>query len=290
MKNLNWKILFAGIWLVFTLSLAGWWMTFTLGLMERLAEVSPQLQAELTKGQLMVRWEGLAWMAALLIGGVTLVYFIVREQVNSRRIREFFGTFSHEIKTSLARIRLQTDALIEDLDEASTPKSAVRLQRDTSRLLLQLENSLFLSQSDAKDMLIEPIKLSAILDHLRYDFPEVDLKLDKDICLMADQRALEAIFKNLIQNAGLHGQATRVELSTSNVDKKYVSLRFHDNGKGFQGELSKVGVAFLRRYPQSGSGLGLYIVTKLTEKLGGQVKIPDQEQGFAIDVVLARCL
>ena len=135
------KTALAIIWFAFTFSLVTWWWIFFLLRLNPTEDASIE---QLRKSHRMFAWEGSILLAAILLGGIALVIFTYRDQKRHQRLRFFFSTFSHDIKTSIARLRLQAEVLEEDLHSNTHPVMK-RLIQDIQRLDLQLENSLLLS-------------------------------------------------------------------------------------------------------------------------------------------------
>ncbi len=183
----------------------------------------------------MVFIEGSAWIILLILGGAALVTFVQKERQRVRRIREFFASFSHEVKTSLASLRLQTEALKDDLtDEGQHSPVLERLVGDTVRLQLQLENSLFLASHDDLKLFTERLRLSELVERMREQWPSLSLLCPEDCVIFGDVRAVRAIFSNLIQNALVHGGASEVRLEAQPRGHGRVAVRFQDNGAGFE--------------------------------------------------------
>jgi signal transduction histidine kinase len=117
--------LLAVIWLLFTVSLASWWLSVGL---------------TLTGRREMFLWEGGVFILVLIAGGLAIVLAIRREQRRREAVETFFMSFTHDIKTSLARVQLQAEGLREDFPETEARASVDRLLADTLRLQIQLEN------------------------------------------------------------------------------------------------------------------------------------------------------
>ena len=97
----------------------------------------------------MLVWEGVMLVGMLMAGGVALLVAIRPEQRRRRDLRAFFMAFTHDLKTSLASLRLQAESLREDLPEAAGNPNLQRLLKDSVRLQLQLENALTSRQPTA---------------------------------------------------------------------------------------------------------------------------------------------
>lgn len=271
------KTALAILWFAFTFSLVAWWWVFFL---LRLNPTENATLEQLQKSHRMFAWEGSILLAAILFGGISLVVFTYRDQKRHERLRFFFATFSHDIKTSIARLRLQSEVLEEDLHGNTNP-IIKRLVHDIQRLDLQLENSLLMSTLEHGELLQEEISLNNLLSSLRNEFSELSLELEKEAVIRGDRRAFMSVFKNLLQNSVLHGQASSVRIKVRALNEKTLELRLQDNGLGFKGRLEKLGSEMLMSQNARSNGIGLFITTRLLEKMGGDIHFESLEnEGF----------
>ncbi len=127
-----------GIWLVTTVSLALWWLIHGLHQVRRIGEINPELSTEVLRGQRMLYGEGAFFLILLVIGGIALFYYNLREEKRHRQTEEFFAILTHELKTPLASLRLQVESIQEDLMATGPAKLLERLYQDSVRLELQL--------------------------------------------------------------------------------------------------------------------------------------------------------
>ena len=285
--TVSWKLIFAITWLLMTVALASWWLIFGLHQLNRLSqgELHSHLSLEVERQHRMLLSEGSTLIVLLLAGGAALLYFIFSEFRRARRIQDFFASFTHDMKTSLASLRLQAESLEEDLRSSGQAKIARRLVKDTVRLELQLENSLLLASPDESRLLLEERLVSEIVDMLTHHWPELDIVQRGDGRFRADSRALESIFKNIFQNSIVHGKATHVDVSVEAGEPGRLRIRFTDDGRGFTGEREKLGKMFHRHSSTSGSGLGLYLAKSLITRMDGTLTVPEQsEGGFCVEI------
>ncbi|HEX4924863.1 MAG TPA: HAMP domain-containing sensor histidine kinase [Bdellovibrionales bacterium] len=281
-RRLHLPSILAGFWLAFSVSLAAWWLIFGLKQIDRMKMLQHELASEMVRQQRMVIWEGLFLILCLLAGGAALLYYIHQERKRSLQIREFFATFTHELKTSLASLRLQSESLQEDLRESiGSSKVLSRLVNDTVRLEVQLENSLFLAHADSSRLILEKVSVRKAVEAVARHWPGLSVQLTAEAYVRADERALDSVLKNLLQNAVVHGQATEVRVDAKTRANK-VELEIKDNGKGFKGDTRELGRLFGRHYTKSGSGVGLYLASELMKKMGGSLSYLDAPNGFAV--------
>ncbi|MGE4133138.1 MAG: sensor histidine kinase [Bdellovibrionales bacterium] len=265
-------------WLVFTISFAIWWFTLSFRHISLLIQLQPTEVEHWYRQQRMILWEGSAWLVLLALGGAALIFLIQRERQRIRQIREFFASFTHEIKTSLASLRLQAETIQDDVGATGSPV-VDRLIGDTVRLQLQLENSLFFaSQADLK-LFLEGLDLPVLIRRVAEQWPGLTVKIEGQGRVRADERAVRTILSNLFQNALIHGQAKSLDVKIE-TESGVVVVHLTDNGKGFRGDVTGLGRVFHRPTATSGSGLGLYISKALMERMGGRVAWQSDSSGF----------
>lgn len=271
------------LWLVFTTVFAIWWMVLGLGHVEKLAELLPSQEAQWTSQRRMLLWEGSAWITLLVIGGITSLYLLMREKQHLESLRNFFAAFNHDVKTSLASLRLQAESLKEDLEEQeSAPETLNRLISDTMRLQVQLENSLYMSAKDSQKLLLEKVSFKEIVSSARLRWPQVQIEVKGDAFIEVDERAITTVINNLIQNAIVHGAATRVSFEISSSSPGKIECHFFDDGQGFYGDRERLGQLFFRPTTKSGTGMGLFICNELLSRMGGNFLITASEStGFS---------
>lgn len=272
-------------WLLFTVSFAAWWFKVSADHISTLARLQPELLEHWQRQRRMVFWEGGAWLVLLVVGGAALILLVQKEKRRVRQIREFFASFSHDVKTSLASLRLQAESLADDMTGQSLPVLD-RLIGDTVRLQLQLENSLFLASQDELKLFIENVRLSDLMERMREQWPRLQIASENEAVLHGDERALRTLFSNLVKNAISHGQASELRIKAEPGPRGKVILRFSDNGRGYTGSLQELGLLFHRPKSTSGSGVGLYICRLLVEKMQGSLQFHAAHQGFRVDVEL----
>ena len=253
-------------WLVVTVSLASWWMAIGLS-----------LPAPMHR---MFVWEGAAFIALLVAGGVVILVAIRREQQRRESLETFFLSFTHDLKTSLASVQLQAEQLLEDWPHDVSRGPLDRLLNDTLRLQIQLENSLFVAQPDGR-LLTERVQASTAIARLAQDWPGLAVEVRGDACVIADARGFDAVLRNLFQNAVVHGGATHVTVHVApQPGTSIVRLTVVDDGRGVPAEaFETLGLPFSRSGPTSGSGIGLFVSRQIIDRMNGAMRFvrPDAD-------------
>src|SRR5881392_1441158 len=164
-------IALVALWVFFTVTLAGWWLILGLRQLDIINQSNLEGATQLNRHYQMLMWEGGILIASLIGGGVALYYYARREHKRHAQVEEFFAAFTHDAKTALASLRLQAESLQEDYAGTGPNPLLDRLLRDTLRLQLQLENSLFLVNLTRGKFFLEAISLSSSIDNLRRHWP-----------------------------------------------------------------------------------------------------------------------
>ena len=205
------------------------------------------------------------------------------------------ATLSHDIKTPIASIRAYAEGLEANMD--TTP---IRREKYLSVIMKKcdevsrLTEDLFLhSLSDLDKLKInsETFELCGYLKNLVEEMAaeQGDIRFmepDFRIQISADKNRLTQITENIINNARKYAKS-EIKISLEKSESQ-IFLRFRDFGKGIPDEdMPFIFDKFYRGKnceEEQGSGLGLYIVKYLTEKMGGKVLLHNHDNGLEVIV------
>lgn len=276
----------AGVWLVIILVLGFWWGTLLLRQSARIATLSveagvPQSEAlaELARTQHMLQWESGSFLVFLLTLSGALFWFYWRDMQRARGTQAFFAALTHELRTPLTSVRLQSEAIAAG---EPTQELVERLLADTHRLESQIDKTLELARIEGGGALAEQaIRLDPWLDRVlrgivatEGDAVQLSVALEPGLpAIRGDTAALQLILRNLIENASRHGDRDpiHVNVAVSNVNGD-VQIHVRDDGRGFEGDPARLGRLFQRGSSSRGTGVGLYLVRVLMERMGGKVE------------------
>jgi signal transduction histidine kinase len=287
----------AGTWLVVILALMSWWAWHLLDQSRHIVELSRQaglpesaVLAEQARTYRMVFWEGGTFLLLLMTVSGALFWYYRRDIRRARGTQAFFAALTHELRTPLTSVRLQTEAIA-----AGEPSQELieRLLVDTHRLESQIDKTLELARIEGGGALAEQaIRFDQWLERtlrgiVAAEREDAQLELTIDAALppvRGDTAALQLILRNLVENAVRHGDRESIQLQVvASRATQGVDLHFRDNGRGHQGDPLKLGRMFWRGETSRGTGVGLYLVRVLMERMGGSVEFSNAPQGgFAV--------
>jgi signal transduction histidine kinase len=293
----------AGAWLAVILVLGFWWASIVLRQSERIADLSqragiPQAEAlaELDRTQRMLQWESSTFLLLLLTVSAALFWYYRRDMHRARGTQAFFAALTHELRTPLTSVRLQTEAIA-----AGEPSQELieRLLADTHRLESQIDKTLELARIEGGGSLAEQaIRLDGWLDRVlrgivatEGEGAELRVVIDPQLPpVRGDTAALQLILRNLVENSLRHGDRELIHIDVSaSASRKGVTLTYRDDGRGFDGDASKLGRLFLRGGASRGTGVGLYLVRVLMDRMGGDVEFAAAPGGgFAVTLRFQR--
>ena len=226
-----------------------------------------------------ITWEGSSFIVVLLALFISFIVLYLREQRKTQSLQAFFAGLTHELKTPLASIRLQGEVLgelVSEKDDSKLQTITQRMAEDVAKLETQMDKILQLSRLERGGPL-NPVSVDlktffntvAKKTHSKLEF-KWDDESSSHPQVMADEFALELIIKNLIENTKGHTQSQVVSLSLRSLNQ-LVSLTYSDQGR-FAGEAKQLGELFYKHNSSRGSGIGLYLIAGLMERMGGSAQ------------------
>ncbi|MBR3024434.1 MAG: HAMP domain-containing histidine kinase [Oscillospiraceae bacterium] len=201
-------------------------------------------------------------------------------------LKNFLTDLSHQIKTSLAVVRLNTDMLseLDDLPEEKQNKLSeeIQLNLDAMETLVIEAIKLTKLDTDTVEYRMELYSVSEIFDLavkrisplMRKKGITVKNDLPDDIKLMCDKGWLCEAIENIIKNSADHSECTEITAELTK-DPIKTTLAISDNGRGIpQEEIPKLFDRFSSKSNDTrmySSGLGMSIAQKIVRGCGGEI-------------------
>jgi two-component system phosphate regulon sensor histidine kinase PhoR len=241
---------------------------------------------------------GVGFRPVAIQGAVVVIHDTTELRLLERVRQDFVANVSHELKTPLAVIKSNVEALQDGA--AEDPDARVMFLNQTSqeadRLAALISDLLSLARIESGKLGLElqPVPLDrAILDCLNRNVPRAEAKSHTlvevpppdgppDIAALADRDALHQVLDNLVDNAIKYtrngGTITVRWYSRDDT----VGFEVEDNGAGIsERDLPRIFERFYRADKArnrdiGGTGLGLAIVKHLLQTMKGTIRVTSQ--------------
>ncbi|MCK6424908.1 MAG: ATP-binding protein [Burkholderiaceae bacterium] len=201
---------------------------------------------------------------------------------------------SHDLRTPLARIRLETEMSVVD-EEARR-----NMAQDIDQLDAIIDK--FMDYARPTQVKLEPLVLAVLLDtvirRVSNEQLRIQARVTTDVRVLGDEIDLDRVFANLFENARRYAQSSdgvaRVTVSFARAGQ-WVVVSVRDEGPGVAPEqLAHLTTPFYRgdkartHTSSTGAGLGLAIVEKTVARMGGQLELANAPGGGFVAYVKLR--
>jgi signal transduction histidine kinase len=248
-----------------------------------------------TRGHLNV---ALAGLTTVMLLGLLAIYHSVRAVVDlSERRSRFVASVTHELKTPLTNIRLYAEMLDQGI--AATPEREHAylgiIGSESARLSRLINNVLELSRLENRQhcLHLQPGRLDEVLSEvqavmapkLEQEGFQLEVRTEAIPDFKYDREAMIQILINLVENSIKFGHDALQRQITIHV-RRYeanVQVVVQDSGPGIpRRDLERVFDDFYRvdnalTRNTSGTGIGLALVRKLVQAMGGRVSAANNQ-------------
>ncbi len=239
----------------------------------------------------------IAYHLGIAIGNARLFWQLTRrsrELMKANQAKdEFLGVISHELRTPLNVILGYTDVMQQNMAGELTPQGqaiVAKIERQAKTLSTLVESILVTTQIEAGILTVTPteinvaeffLHLSSIFDQPRNKNVELSWQLNGEIpSIWTDGTKLQRVLQNLIDNAIKFTDEGCITVSVHPLAlEENISFVVEDTGVGIPQrdipavfDMFRQGDGTMTR-SHEGVGLGLYIIKKFTELLGGRVDL-----------------
>lgn len=192
---------------------------------------------------------------------------------------------SHDLRTPLARLRLETEMSVND--------EVAREHMVADIVQLDATIDKFLDYARPDTVALSPVNLHGVVSSCVYavqDHRELQITMNvpEDLMAMADEVELARVISNLLENARRYGKNRETGITTVDIAakarEKWVLIKLRDHGPGAPPEqLANLTKPFFRgdsaRTAAAGAGLGLSIVDKTVQRMGGIFALANSASG-----------
>lgn len=192
---------------------------------------------------------------------------------------------SHDLRTPLARLRLETEMSVAD------ESAKDHMVADIAQLDAIIDKFLDYARQEPAQLAV--VSLSAVVNAAMYglgglDDMRVTVDLPEDLYVLADETELLRVISNLLENARRYGKTPETGIALVDIAAKsrggWALIKLRDHGMGVSNEtLPKLTRPFFRgdaaRTAATGAGLGLAIVDKTIQRMGGVFALANTPTG-----------
>jgi two-component system osmolarity sensor histidine kinase EnvZ len=192
---------------------------------------------------------------------------------------------SHDLRTPLSRLRLEAEMSVQD-EEAKA-----NMAMDIDQLDAIIDK--FMDYARPGEVKLVPVNAAAIVEREAAAFRDTSQiriisRVADDTRVLADDVELGRVLQNLFENARRYGRSTDTGIArvvvTYAKTGPWVILTVRDHGQGVDPKkLDQLTTPFFRgdaaRTAATGAGLGLAIVEKAVQRMGGAFEVANATDG-----------
>lgn len=238
-------------------------------------------------------------------GDFTWAFDHLREELKSAKNNEkraieenktIIATLSHDIKTPIASIRAYSEGLEAGLDDSYEARERyISIILKKCDEVTSLTNDLVLhslSQLESLEINCEEYDVGILLEGTVKDLEFSDINLKTPIpsakCFV-DSKRFAQVIENILNNARKYAAGTKVDISAT-IEEEMYKIVICDHGEGIPPEnLPFIFNKFYRGSnvgEQPGSGLGLYIVKYILNRMNGDITLENYDDGLRVIIFL----
>jgi signal transduction histidine kinase len=222
-----------------------------------------------------------------LLGTVTTLEDVTSLQDTDRFKTQFITVASRKLRDPLLQLRRGLYALGQGFGGELQPLQAelvAEASHESEKLDDVMANLIEVSELDAGKRELRPERLRPLqmlseardryCDEAADKHIRVDVNAYADLSFVeADRRAVRSILDNLMSNAIRYTPIEGEILLAAEEIKDFVQFTVRDTGRGIEAERLSTIFDRFNAFSESGSGLGLALVRRLVESLGGQIAV-----------------
>jgi signal transduction histidine kinase len=204
----------------------------------------------------------------------------------NKEMETFSYTASHDLRTPLRGIKSLSQMLVEDHGDQLDPEARHLLDaigHNIDKMSKLIDALLNYSRLGRKEINIVQVDMDVVVNHalwetfLQEEYPNTTLTVPPMLPAMGDPVLLQQVWVNLISNALKYtgkNPAPTIEIGSEETGNA-ITYSITDNGVGFDMQYyGKIFGVFQRLHTSEefeGTGVGLAIVQKIVQGLGGRI-------------------
>jgi len=222
-----------------------------------------------------------------LLGTVTTLEDVTSLQNTDRFKTQFIAVASRKLRDPLLQVRRGLYALAQGFAGSLSPLQNELVSaavQDSQKLDDLMSDLIEVAEIDVgkREMKLESLRPVALLreaedryaDEAAEKHIQIDINAFADLSLVnADRRAVRSIFDNLLANALRFTPPDGQILLAAEEVKSFVQFTVRDSGRGIEADRLSTIFDRFNASSETGTGMGLALVRRLVESLGGQIAV-----------------
>jgi signal transduction histidine kinase len=222
-----------------------------------------------------------------LLGAVTTLEDVTTLQDTDRFKTQFIAVASRKLRGPLLQLRRGLYALNQGFGGELLPLQAelvANVVTETENLDDLMSDLIEVAELDTGKRELKPERLRPLqmlgeardrfCDEATQKHVRIEVRAYADLSVVkADRRALRSILDNLLSNALRYTPPDGEILLAAEETKDHVQFTVRDTGRGIEAERLSTIFDRFNTFSEKGSGLGLALVRRLVESLGGQIAV-----------------
>ncbi|MGG7076511.1 HAMP domain-containing sensor histidine kinase [Clostridium sardiniense] len=211
------------------------------------------------------------------VGALTEEFNEMKENISSLQdsSKTFFNNATHELKTPLTVIRGYTQLLHEEkFDDKDIVEMLNNIEDETVRMNNLIQNILTLSKSEMilnkeKEEISLKNEIENILNLFDVIIRENEYKINlilENINIFGIKEDIRTLISNLIDNAIKYSEGNEINISLTNNKELIISNKCKNIEDNIKNRLLDPFIKGNRNQHANGTGLGLYLCKKISEK------------------------
>jgi signal transduction histidine kinase len=222
-----------------------------------------------------------------LLGAVTTLEDVTSLQATDRFKTQFIAVASRRLRDPLVQVRRGLYALAQGYAGELSPLQAELISaavQDSQKLDDLMADLIEVAEIDTgeRELKLESLRPLTLLSEAEDRYADqaaekhirIEIQAYADLSYVrADRRAARSILDNLLSNAIRFTPPEGEILLAAEEIKNFVQFTVRDSGRGIEAERLSTIFNRFANYSEQGTGLGLALVRRLVESLGGQIAV-----------------
>lgn len=210
-------------------------------------------------------------------------------------VGEVAASVAHELRNPLTSVQMALENLRRDLQDGELVERTDLIMGEVRRVTRQLNQLLDQARQRPEkpqhiDIANELEELVTLAAYQLHENVSVRYRSDEDLRCDLPQGRFRQVLLNLILNAGqvLAERGGEIAVDAKRAEE-CLTITVSDNGPGFHSEILDAGVQAFRSWRIGGTGLGLVMVRRFADDLGGELILRNNDDGGACVVLSLPC-